>query len=97
MNFTIAEILQLENFKDFNRETLISMINVLKYDLKYLKYQENKDRHKLIDTINGLQHDVNTQKILNEKLGNTNKILSKKLFRKLTFWERIKGKIDVNI
>ena len=97
MNYTTKEILQLENFKDFNRESLIEMINLLKNDLKYVVLLQDKDRKKLIETINLLNNDITNEKNKYNKLSEANILLRNKIIKKLSIWERIKGKIELDI
>lgn len=96
MRYTINDILLMDNFDNVSKSDMIEIIHALKYDLKYYKFQRDTYQDTLTNTINGLKIDVQQLNNQIETLNKYNSNLNKKIFKPLTFMERIKGKIDIN-
>ena len=96
MNYTINDILLMDNFDNISKKDMIEIIHALKYDLKYYKFQRDTYQDTLTNTINGLKIEIQNLNTQIETLNKYNGNLSKKIFKPLTLMERIKGKIDIN-
>jgi hypothetical protein len=89
------ELLRMENFKDLSKNDLLDIIEILRNDLKYYKYRKDANHEQVAGTIRSLKSQLEHQKLELSKVKESNNNIRNKVLRPLTFWERIKGRIDL--
>ena len=92
----IDNILLLDNYTHLSQSQLINIIMVLKDELKYYKFKKDKNIDLLNDRIRELDLMIYQQQQINKTLKEKNVLINKKLFKPLSFKERISGKIDLD-
>jgi len=93
--WTINEILHNDNFNNFSKTELLEVIHILRNDLKYYKYRKDAGNEQLVTLINSLKAQIDFEKKETARLKQVNLNYHNKIVRPLTFWERIKGHLDL--
>lgn len=93
MNYSLEELLLIDDFSRFSQKEVLEIIKDLKFNLKYYKFQKDSDREKLINTLSELKTEISELKKHIDFLKKANANISKNISRPLTLKERILGKI----
>lgn len=92
----IDDILRIDNFNNFSRDELFEIINLLKHDLKYYKFHKDQNIQRLENCISTLNNKIVELDIMLNRQKDINNNFRKIIVRKLTFVERLTGKINLN-
>lgn len=90
----VDDILRYNNFDKLSKNELLEIIMTLSNELKYHKYKKDKIYDELNTKINILNSQIQSEKKEIDRLTTVNNNYRNKIVRGLTFWERIKGRID---
>lgn len=93
--WSIDEILRKDNFNDLSKNDMLEIILILRNDLKYYKYRKDANHEQVAGTIRTLKSQLEQKTVEADRLKQSNDNIRNKVLRPLTFWERIKGRIDL--
>jgi len=93
--WSIDEILRKDNFNDLSKNDMLEIILVLRNDLKYYKYRKDANHEQVAGTIRTLKSQLEQKTAEVDRIKQSNDSIRNKVMRPLTFWERIKGRIDL--
>jgi hypothetical protein len=93
MVYTLDDIQRLDKFNDLSQRELIELIEILRNELKFQMYKRDNSQFSVQNNINVLENKLNECVSLNEKYKKSIQHYFKMYDRKLTFKERLFGKI----
>lgn len=94
--YSLDDIMRIDNFDNLTVTQLLEIINTIKNDLKNIKYRRDLVHDKLQLSIDELTYKLNEQTVLIDKYKTVISNYHKMYDRKLTFKERVMGKINNN-
>lgn len=95
--YNLDEILRIDNFEHLSQTQMLEIITILRNELKYQLYKKDYNAGTIQNQINTIQTELFQSKELNGKYKDVIKRFNKMYGRKLTFKERLFGKINNNI